>query len=73
MNEKSNAGFLSAKMVCAYFTISRSTLTRWRREKRRNFPRPVRLGPGRIAWPVEDIEKYTQELVQNNSAEVNIH
>ncbi|OYY38598.1 MAG: hypothetical protein B7Y07_06960 [Halothiobacillus sp. 24-54-40] len=73
MNEKSNTGFLSAKMVCTYFTISRSTLTRWRREKKRKFPRPVRLGPGRIAWPVEEIEKYTQELVQNNLDEDNIH
>lgn len=39
--------------------LSRSTIDRERRAKR--FPPPLEISPGRIAWDIDDIERWKAE------------
>ena len=48
--------FLKAPEVCTYTSLSRATLYRYMEAG--TFPKTVRLGPGRVAWRREDVERW---------------
>jgi prophage regulatory protein len=51
--------FLSLAETAAYVGVGKSTVLRW--EAAGIFPRRVRLGPGRVAWRLEDLEQWAAE------------
>jgi prophage regulatory protein len=51
---------LSRREVMRRTTLSAPTL--WRRVKDGSFPAPVKIGPGRVAWPSSDVELWKTRL-----------
>lgn len=56
---KTQPRFLSLGEATAFAGISKSTLQRY--EKAGTFPARRRLGPGRVAWVVSELEEWAQE------------
>lgn len=50
---------LTAKEVMKKTTLSRMTI--WRYIQDGNFPKSIKLGPQRIAWIEDDIDKWINE------------
>lgn len=48
--------YLDEGQVCAYLSISRSTIRRWMGDNR--FPTPVQLGPRCVRWKLAEIESW---------------
>jgi prophage regulatory protein len=46
--------YLTDKQLAARFSVGRTTIWRWVREK--NFPSPVRLGEAVTRWKLIDVE-----------------
>ena len=55
-NEPKPFAILDEEKVEAVTSLSRTT--RWRRERRGEFPKRVRLSPGRVGWRQADIEAW---------------
>jgi prophage regulatory protein len=53
-------GLLSRREVIRRTTLSGPTL--WRRIKDGSFPPPLKIGPGRVAWPASDVERWLSNL-----------
>ena len=51
--------FLSAAEAAEFAGISKSTLFRYERDNL--FPKRRRLGPGRVAWAVSELEQWARE------------
>ena len=49
---KNNKYFLKKELATRY-RVSTSTIERWVSDK--NFPSPLRIGPNRILWDIEEI------------------
>ena len=49
---------LSRRDVCASLGISPATLWRWCQSGL--LPEPIRLGPNRVGWPVDEIEDWIE-------------
>jgi predicted DNA-binding transcriptional regulator AlpA len=47
--------FGRAKEVCRLLGISRSTLYLWVKDPAKDFPRPLKLGPGTTVWSLPDV------------------
>jgi prophage regulatory protein len=47
--------------------ISRTTL--WRLRRKKSFPEPIELSPGRVAWLRSDIDTWIADRVQARAAE----
>lgn len=54
---QSSMRLLRPKDAAAMLAISPNTLWRWTRE-RKDFPSPVKLGPGSTAWRLADLEAF---------------
>lgn len=52
-------GFYSRSEVQTITTLSRVTL--WRRIKDGNFPPPVQISPGRVAWTRRSIHEWLRQ------------
>lgn len=50
--------FLSLGEVCDRLSVSRATL--WRMTRRGDFPKPVRLSPGRVGVPADEFHDWQQ-------------
>jgi prophage regulatory protein len=50
--------FCSPRETCAIVNLSRTTL--WRLARVGDFPAPVRISPGRIAWRRSDLERWIE-------------
>lgn len=57
---------LTADDLRTRFTLSRTTVFRWRRMGL--FPDPIRLGPARVAWRESDIAAWLAARMTNESA-----
>lgn len=55
-NEPKPIAILDEEKVEAVTSLSRTT--RWRMERRGEFPKRVRLSPGRVGWRQADIEAW---------------
>jgi prophage regulatory protein len=53
-----SAALLTVRDVCRETTLSRSSI--WRQVKGGTFPRPVQLSPNRIAFRVEDVNRWVE-------------
>ena len=51
--------YLSAREVRSRLGIAESTL--YRLIARSEFPRPVKLGPRRVAWPESEVDQWCEE------------
>jgi len=49
---------LSPAEVTARTSLSRTTLWRLARDTTSDFPRPIRLSPGRIGWSASSLDRY---------------
>jgi len=58
--------FLSARDVVRRLGVGQST--RYRMIKWREFPRPMRLGPRRVAWIEDEIETWIQRRIEERDA-----
>ena len=65
MYNKTNVGFYKEKDVVELTTLSGVTL--WRRIKEGAFPAPVKLSPGRVAWPRKAVHEW---LAQHGAADL---
>ena len=54
---KKNKYFLKKELATRY-RVSTSTIERWVSDK--NFPSPLRIGPNRILWDIEEILDWEQ-------------
>ena len=54
---KNNKYFLKKELATRY-RVSTSTIERWVSDK--NFPSPLRIGPNRILWDIEEILDWEQ-------------
>ena len=54
---------ISPRNVIERLSIPSSTLYRWISEG--NFPKPIRIGPRRTAFRVQDIENWLNERAEN--------
>ena len=51
--------------VCEIFSISKSTLYRYAKEKK-DFPRPIKTSPKVTLWNVKAIEEYFKQISMQN-------
>ena len=58
--------FISKKQICEKLNLSRSTIERMVAEKR--FPGPYPIGRRRIAWKLNEVEAWLNELQRQESA-----
>ena len=56
------SGLLSARAVTQQTSLSRVTV--WRMVRRGEFPAPVQISKGRIAWPAEEVSAWVSERIQ---------
>ena len=54
-----NAGFYSRTEILKKVPFSNTTL--WRVIRSNNFPAAVRISPGRVAWPKEQVDRWIAE------------
>lgn len=57
LTQQTSNRLLRPKAAAAMLAISPNTLWRWARE-RKDFPSPVKLGPGSTAWRLADLEAF---------------
>lgn len=55
-----HTGYVSAKQVKDYFSISNSTLYDWLRGSNPGFPKSLKLGPRAIRFRAEDIRRFEE-------------
>ncbi|TDI59337.1 MAG: AlpA family phage regulatory protein, partial [Alphaproteobacteria bacterium] len=53
--------FLSGREVCKFTSLSRTTI--WRRARSGDFPTPVQISPGRIAWLEHEISAWIETRI----------
>jgi prophage regulatory protein len=58
--------FLRERTLCERLGIHRVTLRRWIAAGR--FPRQVKLGPGTVAWRLEEVETWEAERTAERGA-----
>lgn len=61
MSELGSTRLLSSKDVRARTSLSRATI--WRKIGAGEFPRPVRLGPNRVAWVEAQVDAWIERKV----------
>ena len=57
--------FISKKEVCEAVGISQPTLWRWYTYG--TFPKPVRLGPNRVAWVEREVDEWMAARCESRS------
>lgn len=58
--------YLSLMQVAARYSVSRSTIDRWRTNPA--FPAPVQLSDRVIRWRDSDLDAYDQSLIEEKTA-----
>lgn len=53
-----HTGYVSAKQVKDYFSISNSTLYDWLKGSNPGFPKSLKLGPRAVRFRAEDIRRF---------------
>src|SRR5262245_43329198 len=59
--------FLSIKEICERLRINAPTLWRLRRNRKRKFPRPIAISPGRVVFDAAEIRDYVKNLPRAES------
>jgi predicted DNA-binding transcriptional regulator AlpA len=59
MKKENGREIMSKREVCARTTLSGTTL--WRLVKSNNFPAPIKVSDGRVAWPAEAVERWMKD------------
>jgi predicted DNA-binding transcriptional regulator AlpA len=53
-----------AREICVILGIARSTLHVWLKDPEKNFPAPLRLGPGTVVWCIDDVLAWAKSRVE---------
>ena len=62
-NETSGSRLLSWKQLRDLVPLSRTTV--WRRVRDKQFPEPLRISPGRVAWAERDVVEWISLQMKN--------